>query len=249
MSNNASSVPISIRWCEDVDVGTNTVKFDLDITCRVCESGEMVITVDVSDAVEPLQTHGFLLSLRHAVNLSSTPDMLLRHSVATDAALHPNEGFVAHAIDPTESLGQPGAAPSVATERSITIIERDLTLPRGVWEARIHDMWSELLGYRGFGVFSSFFEVGGDSLLAVRLSHKIRSEYVAPTPFVHGSVSVKNARHCVYLLKYCEPFISMATAISHVAHAIRWGSFRLMHVHIHTMIFTLTYMCTNVCGS
>ncbi|CAG1019580.1 dihydroaeruginoic acid synthetase [Burkholderiaceae bacterium] len=46
--------------------------------------------------------------------------------------------------------------------------------PRNLVESQLLDIWHELLAHRPIGVADPFFEVGGDSLLAVRLSAAIQ---------------------------------------------------------------------------
>ncbi|MEU2908199.1 phosphopantetheine-binding protein, partial [Streptomyces globisporus] len=48
--------------------------------------------------------------------------------------------------------------------------------PRTVTEERIADIWSELLGTR-VGVEDSFFQSGGNSILAIRLISRIQEEF------------------------------------------------------------------------
>ncbi len=49
--------------------------------------------------------------------------------------------------------------------------------PTGPLETRLAEMWAELLGAGRAGVTDSFFEAGGNSLLALRLSSRIREAY------------------------------------------------------------------------
>jgi amino acid adenylation domain-containing protein len=49
--------------------------------------------------------------------------------------------------------------------------------PRNDIEARLHEIWAELLGHKEFGVTDSFLEVGGDSLSAMRIRVRIEAEY------------------------------------------------------------------------
>ena len=49
--------------------------------------------------------------------------------------------------------------------------------PRDVWEERIAGIWQEALVRDDFGVLENFFELGGDSLHAVRIIDRLRSEF------------------------------------------------------------------------
>ena len=50
------------------------------------------------------------------------------------------------------------------------------TAPRDELEGQLLTMWAEALGHQDFGVHDNFFELGGDSLHAVRILTRIRSE-------------------------------------------------------------------------
>ncbi|KAA0970584.1 SDR family NAD(P)-dependent oxidoreductase [Aureimonas fodinaquatilis] len=56
-------------------------------------------------------------------------------------------------------------------------LERDFVAPRNAIERKLADFWRELLGVDGIGVDDSFFDIGGHSLIAVRLFRMIRQEY------------------------------------------------------------------------
>ncbi|WJV50740.1 amino acid adenylation domain-containing protein [Streptomyces flavofungini] len=61
----------------------------------------------------------------------------------------------------------------------LTDESRDTTPPRDAREARLLELWSELLGGQQLGVHADFFAAGGHSLLATRLVSRIRSEFGA----------------------------------------------------------------------
>ncbi|NGO07968.1 amino acid adenylation domain-containing protein [Streptomyces sp. HC44] len=54
--------------------------------------------------------------------------------------------------------------------------------PRNDVEERIAELWQEVLGESGFGVHDSFFAVGGNSILAIRLIAALRAEYEIDLP-------------------------------------------------------------------
>ncbi|MFE3258309.1 amino acid adenylation domain-containing protein [Nocardia sp. NPDC059229] len=63
--------------------------------------------------------------------------------------------------------------------------------PRGDAEARLRNVFEEVLGHKGFGVEDGFFAIGGDSILAIRLSDRARAAGLAITPrdvFEHQSI-------------------------------------------------------------
>lgn len=54
--------------------------------------------------------------------------------------------------------------------------------PRNSVERRLAAFWRELLGIEEIGVDDSFFDMGGHSLIAVRLFRMIRQEYGVDFP-------------------------------------------------------------------
>ncbi|WP_405617056.1 amino acid adenylation domain-containing protein [Streptomyces sp. NBC_00076] len=58
----------------------------------------------------------------------------------------------------------------------------DRVAPRNAVEERIAELWSEVLDTSGFGVHDSFFKVGGNSILAIRLIAALRAEYEIDLP-------------------------------------------------------------------
>jgi amino acid adenylation domain-containing protein len=72
------------------------------------------------------------------------------------------------ALPAPEWAGPTGPAPQVA--------------PRTALELELVQLWEELLGVSPIGVTDSFFEVGGHSLLAVRLVARLRQRFAAGLP-------------------------------------------------------------------
>jgi amino acid adenylation domain-containing protein len=54
---------------------------------------------------------------------------------------------------------------------------RQAVAPRDELEQRLHAIWSEALGHADFGVEDGFFDMGGDSLHAVRILGRLREEF------------------------------------------------------------------------
>lgn len=57
-----------------------------------------------------------------------------------------------------------------------------LTLPHNETESVLAEIWTELLGLDQIGVHESFFRLGGDSILAIRMVSKARSEGIDVEP-------------------------------------------------------------------
>ncbi len=57
------------------------------------------------------------------------------------------------------------------------VLEPPAAAPAGALETELLAIWSELLGRDGFGVNDNFFEVGGHSLLAIRLLARLKTDF------------------------------------------------------------------------
>jgi acyl transferase domain-containing protein/thioesterase domain-containing protein/NAD(P)-dependent dehydrogenase (short-subunit alcohol dehydrogenase family)/acyl carrier protein len=71
-------------------------------------------------------------------------------------------------------------APSIAFERPD--LDTDFVGPRNEIEAKLAEFWTELLGVQKIGVHDNFFDLGGHSLIAVRLFRMIKKAYAADFP-------------------------------------------------------------------
>src|SRR5204863_9737278 len=97
------------------------------------------------------------------------------------------EYMIPSSIVPLESLP---LTPSGKVDRKAlpapvtTEIERDelYAAPRDSLEMELVEIWEEMLGVRPIGVRDSFFEVGGHSLLALRLFARIAQRWGRELP-------------------------------------------------------------------
>lgn len=60
--------------------------------------------------------------------------------------------------------------------------EKSVTLPRNAMERQIAEAWKELLGLEAVGIHDDFFQLGGDSLLAIRLLSFLREQFSLNIP-------------------------------------------------------------------
>jgi len=56
--------------------------------------------------------------------------------------------------------------------------------PTGETENALADIWGDLLGVEPVGATDSFFDLGGNSILAVRLAGRVNAELVRDLPLV-----------------------------------------------------------------
>jgi aryl carrier-like protein len=69
------------------------------------------------------------------------------------------------------------ALPAPELRRPALVLPR--VAPRTPIEARLAELWGEVLGIEDIGVHDDFFSLGGHSLLATRLASRVRAAYVA----------------------------------------------------------------------
>ncbi|MCM2503049.1 SDR family NAD(P)-dependent oxidoreductase [Aureimonas altamirensis] len=106
---------------------------------------------------------------------------LLQRALATQETQPIISSIDLHAL--IARAAQPAAEPARPAqlfERPAS--ERDYVAPRNSVERRLAAFWRELLGIEEIGVDDSFFDMGGHSLIAVRLFRMIRQEYGVDFP-------------------------------------------------------------------
>jgi acyl carrier protein len=90
-----------------------------------------------------------------------------------------------------ELSARPAATPDETVERSLS---NEYVAPRNELERRLADLWEEALGVSPVGVDDDFFELGGNSLVAVQLASRVRDrfqiELALPAVFEHPTVTV-----------------------------------------------------------
>jgi len=66
---------------------------------------------------------------------------------------------------------------------TVPLQERAFVAPRTPTEEVLAGIWARALGLEQVGVYSNFFELGGDSLLATRIIPRVRSDFQVDLPF------------------------------------------------------------------
>jgi len=78
---------------------------------------------------------------------------------------------------PAQGAGSPTAAPVKTLEpRPRPSLGQPFVRPRPGIEQRMASIWTDVLGIRGIGAEDNFFEMGGDSLLAVELAKRVAEQ-------------------------------------------------------------------------
>jgi yersiniabactin nonribosomal peptide synthetase len=84
---------------------------------------------------------------------------------------------------PELPLSANGKVDRLAVSRTLARpADAELDAPADQWEERVTEIWGELLGQSGIGCDVSFFALGGDSLLATRLTTLVRQRYHVELP-------------------------------------------------------------------
>ena len=188
-----------LREWPEVDLGD--VAYTLLVGRQAFSHRRFVVARDVADAVDALRDPGRVLpdaalvaaGRRWQAGEELDAAMLFAGQARRRVPL-PTYPFERHRywIEPGEPLaaalleGSAGAAP----ERSVpsqTLHPRPplatpYTAPRGELEERVAGLWREVLGLADLGVYDSFLELGGDSLLATRLMARLREELGVDLP-------------------------------------------------------------------
>jgi amino acid adenylation domain-containing protein len=100
--------------------------------------------------------------------------------------------FVALEVFPLTPNGKVDRKALPTPEISLSPETRDIVAPRNEQEKLLADIWSQVLGIPTVGVFDSFFELGGDSLLSFRIANRAREAGIPLTPrlfFQHRTIA------------------------------------------------------------
>jgi acyl carrier protein len=92
---------------------------------------------------------------------------------------HPSAIEMTHAEQPEVAVAAPAAAINGNHENGQ---EAESFGPHHAIEVRLVEIWKSYLGVENVGVRQSFFEMGGDSLLASRLHSQLRREFDIELP-------------------------------------------------------------------
>jgi acyl transferase domain-containing protein/thioesterase domain-containing protein/acyl carrier protein len=94
---------------------------------------------------------------------------------------------IVSSMDPAALIGQAEAISHAAVDTEETRfarpeLESDFAPPRDDIERVLGEQWGKLLGVEGVGIRDSFFDLGGHSLIAVRLFNEIRDRFGVDLP-------------------------------------------------------------------
>jgi acyl transferase domain-containing protein/thioesterase domain-containing protein len=139
----------------------------------------------VSDKAKPLSPGE--LALQHNVSQGIDAQSGVRALQIALAAKEPPSTLVVSSMDlaalirQAESISRATTA-STETRFSRPQLDSDFEAPRDELETQLAELWGKLLGVEGVGIRDSFFDLGGHSLIAVRLFNAISEKFNVDLP-------------------------------------------------------------------
>lgn len=149
---------------------------------RAPTASELVVETPVAATRELTQAE---LTLRHLVSQGITKEEGMRALEQVVGSV-PGGQVLVSSMDLAHLIR--AVAPPVresaknATKFSRPQLDTEYAAPEGDIERTLVEFWEELLGVNNVGVLDSFFDLGGHSLVAVRLFAKIRKTYNVDYP-------------------------------------------------------------------
>ncbi|MET0334496.1 MAG: KR domain-containing protein, partial [Rhizobacter sp.] len=127
------------------------------------------------------------LALRHNVSQGIAPAEGLQAIQRLLASDMPAEVIVSSMkvedlLAQADSISQASLAAGADTRFSRPELDSDFAPPRDVFEKGLAELWGKLLGVEGVGINDSFFDLGGHSLIAVRLFNEIADKFDVDLP-------------------------------------------------------------------
>ncbi len=134
---------------------------------RSLSPGELALQHNVSQGID---AQSGVRTLTAALAAASLPSTLIVSSMQLSAL-----------IRQAESISRAAAAP-IDTRFSRPQLDSDFEAPRDELETQLAELWGKLLGVEGVGIRDSFFDLGGHSLIAVRLFNEISNKFNVDLP-------------------------------------------------------------------
>jgi acyl transferase domain-containing protein/thioesterase domain-containing protein len=129
--------------------------------------GELALRHNVSQGIDAASG---VRALRTVLAAATAPSTVIVSSMDLAALLRQ-----------ADSLSQ-ATTRSTDTRFSRPQLDSDFEAPRDDLEAALAELWGKLLGVEGVGIRDSFFDLGGHSLIAVRLFNEIDDKYSVDLP-------------------------------------------------------------------
>ena len=190
-----------VRLSRDFDYGKGYVAFDVSIADA---SGQVLVEIE-RFVMKRLDSDLGLVAPRAARDAAGAAaddrqsPAALQLSAQVSQGILPGEGF--EALQRALATGQPqpvvssmdldalrrrAAAPVAVVPKGDQFerpeLDSDYVAPRNDIERTLAGFWSELLGVDRIGVDDSFFDIGGHSLIAVRLFRMIKKQFAVDLP-------------------------------------------------------------------
>ncbi len=121
--------------------------------------------------------------------------------------------------------------------------------PRNDIEAKLAEFWTELLGIQKVGVNDDFFDLGGHSLIAVRLFRKVKSAFAVDIP-ISALIEAPTIAQCAELLAELVPSTSNDTTETATSTVARPQFRHIVQMHqCKTFGRTPFFICAGMFGN
>ena len=181
--------------CDDegnvlVEIVNFTMRRVAQASAFTADSGVRSSRIPGGEAERAANQTGFGTAVRLGISNSEGFDALERilsariggHLLATSVDIRDWLAEVELRARPARSTQKTENVGSVSEGFSRPSLSADFLAPRNDIERELAGIWRELLGLSEVGVKDDFFELGGQSLVAVRLFNKIRKRYGVSLP-------------------------------------------------------------------
>ncbi len=125
------------------------------------------------------------------------------------------------------TLAEIDRAQAARTAHPRPLLANAYVAPRGEGEQRIAVVWQDLLGIEPVGVHDNFFDLGGNSLMAIRVIARLKSELgvdVSEVSIFEGPTVAALANSCLPGSRTAKPSRTSGTAASGGGRPARGGA-------------------------
>jgi acyl transferase domain-containing protein/acyl carrier protein len=160
-SSRNGCLTVTINWCDWREVGMSVRAMDYFSKTYNCQ-------IESPTAISPAQGVDIFLRI-----LTSEHPRVAVFPQDLRSAIEQAKPFLSGIAHRWGAAQASHARPDLATAYSA---------PRNDLEQKIAGIWQEMMGIKDIGIFDNYFDLGGDSLLAGQLVHRIRERFEVEVP-------------------------------------------------------------------
>ncbi len=179
------------------------------------------------------------IALHHNVTQGIDATMGVQALVKLLSAETPPSTLIVSSMDVKALVRQAEAISAASTTTSEARFSRpqldsEFEAPRDEVEKTLNELWGKLLGVEGIGIHDSFFNLGGHSLIAVRLFNSIADRFKVNLPMsvLMQSPTIAGLGE---LIKAQSPELASAATTNEPAHAAASNAAALQYRHVVPM--------------